>query len=181
MGCLKPVSQNYLICLTETENYLNDFPSLNKTMGVNDLEQLKQGLKNSFTNIRSDIDNIKTDTNSNNKKIQELLDQNKELQETIKTLQETITSLALNQNKDNLKSDMLTKIKRNRKEIIKARILELVQTERYSIPEIKDIVVDRDNYCSKASFYRYITELKHIIEEIKIGSKLIAAPIKLNR
>ena len=34
---------------------------------------------------------------------------------------------------------MLTKIKRNKKGIIKARILELVKTERYSIPEIKDI------------------------------------------
>ena len=62
---------------------------------------------------------------------------------------------------------MLTKIKRNKKGIIKARILELVKTERYSIPEIKDIVVDRDNYCSKATFYRYLIELKKIIEEIR--------------
>ena len=137
-----------------------------------DIDQLKQGLRNSFSNIKEDI-------TSNTTKIKELVDQNKELKDTINELKRTINDLTNNQSKDLLKEDMLTKIKRNRKEIVKAKILELVQTERYSIPEIKDIVVDRDNYCSKATFYRYISDIKNMIEEIKIGDKQIAVPIKL--
>ncbi|MBW2985077.1 hypothetical protein KY313_00275 [Candidatus Woesearchaeota archaeon] len=138
-----------------------------------DIDQLKQGLRNSFSNIKEDI-------TSNTTKIKELVDQNKELKDTINELKRTIKDITNNQSKDLLKEDMLTKIKRNRKEIVKAKILELVQTERYSIPEIKDIVVDRDNYCSKATFYRYISDIKNMIEEIKIGDKQIAVPIKIN-
>ena len=138
-----------------------------------DIDQLKQGLKNSFSNIKEDI-------TSNATKIQELINQNKELKDTINELEDTIKKLVNNQSKDLLKEDMLTKIKRNRKEIVKARILELIQTERYSIPEIKDIVVDRDNYCSKATFYRYISDIKNKIEGIKIGDKQIVVPIKIN-
>ena len=141
-------------------------------MGEN-IDQLKQGLKNSFNNIKEDI-------TSNSNKIQELINQNKELKDTINELKDTIKHLTNNQSKDLLKEDMLIKIKRNRKEIVKAKILELVQTERYSIPEIKDIVVDRDNYCSKATFYRYISNIKNMIEEIKIGNKQVAVPIKIS-
>ena len=137
-----------------------------------DIHQLKQELRNSFSNIKEDI-------TSNSYKIQKLVNQNKELKKTIDELKKIIKELTNNQTKDLLKEDMLTKIKRNRKEIVKAKILELVQTERYSIPEIKDIVVDRDNYCSKATFYRYISELKNRIEEIKIGDKQITVPIKI--
>ena len=137
-----------------------------------EINQLKQGLRDSFSNIKKDI-------NSNEQKIQEIIHQNKELKETIRRLDKTIKTLAKNQSKDLLKEDMLIKIKRNRKEIIKAKILELVKTERYSIPEIKEIVVDRDNYCSKASFYRYTSDLKNLIEEIKIGNRQVAVPIKI--
>ena len=138
-----------------------------------DIDQLKQGLKNSFSNIKEDI-------TSNATKIQELINQNKELKDTINELKDTIKHPTNNQSKDLLKEDMLIKIKRNRKEIVKARILELIHTERYSIPEIKDIVVDRDTYCSKATFYRYIHDLKGMIEEILIGDRQIVVPIKLN-
>ena len=160
-----------MLCLNETENYLNQTVFILTTM-VEDIYQLKKGLKNSFSNIKEDI-------TSNATKIQELINQNKELKNTINELKNTIKNVVNNQSKDLLKEDMLTKIKRNRKEIVKAKILELVQTERYSIPEIKDIVVDRDNYCSKATFYRYISDLKNIIEEINIGNKQVTVPIKL--
>ena len=136
------------------------------------INQLKEGLRNSFSNIKEDI-TLNTD------KIREIVSDNKELKKTIKELKETVNKLINNQSNDILKEDMLTKIKRNRKEIIKARILELVQTERYSIPEIKEIVVDRDNYCSKATFYRYISDLKKRIEEISIGNKQVVVPINM--
>ena len=138
-----------------------------------DINQLKQGLKNSF-------DKIKEDITSNTEKIQELVNQNRELKGEIYELKDTIKKLNITHNKDLLKEDMLSRIKRNRKGLVKAKIIELVQVERYSIPEIKEIVVDRDNYCSKATFYRYVNELRNNMEEIKIGNKQIVVPIKIS-
>ena len=51
-----------------------------------ELDQLKQGLKTSFSNIKEDI-------TSNAVKIQELINQNKELENTIYKLKETIKQL----------------------------------------------------------------------------------------
>jgi predicted transcriptional regulator len=139
---------------------------------MNEIDKLKEGLRNSFGSIKEDI-------TSNTNNIQELMKNDRELKKKIQELKETIENLANNQSKDLLKEDMMTKIKRNRKEIVKAKILELVHTERYSIPEIKEILVDRDNYCSKATFYRYISNLKSMIENIQIGDKQVTVPIKI--
>lgn len=135
-------------------------------MGVKDISGIKGSLKNSFRNIKKDMDELRSQIDSNNKQIEEL--------------KEMISPLIQNPPKreDRLKQDMMSKVKRNRKGIIKARILELVETERYSTPEIKDMIVNRDRYCSKATFYRYINELKNSIEEVKIGSRTVVVPIK---
>lgn len=61
---------------------------------------------------------------------------------------------------DPLKAEVINKFKRNKKRIIKKKILETIKSETLSIPEIKEIIVDQYKYCSKASFYRYIEELK---------------------
>ena len=100
-----------------------------------------------------------------------------ELKQIIINLKQEIIASKNQPQKNKLKTEMLNKIKRNKKTIIKNKILELIETERYSIPEIKEIIVNRDDYCSKATFYRYIKELNNI-EEIKIGTKTIAVPIK---
>jgi hypothetical protein len=62
--------------------------------------------------------------------------------------------------KDPLQAEVITKFKRNKRRLIKNKILETVKQKELSIPEIKEIVVDQYKYCSKASFYRYIEELK---------------------
>jgi hypothetical protein len=63
-------------------------------------------------------------------------------------------------NYDPLKAEVITKFKRNKKLILKNKILETIKSHILSIPELKDIIVDQYRYCSKASFYRYIEELK---------------------
>ena len=58
-----------------------------------------------------------------------------------------------------LETELLKKIKKNRKQILKEKILEIVETKHLTSSEIKDIIVDQARYCSKASFYRYLEEL----------------------
>jgi hypothetical protein len=60
----------------------------------------------------------------------------------------------------NFRNDFMKKFERRKKEFIKQKILELAETKHYTIPEIKEIVVDKEGYCSKASFYRYIEKLR---------------------
>ena len=59
-----------------------------------------------------------------------------------------------------LEAEMLNKFKRNKKRLIKNKIIDTIRSKILSIPEIKEIIVDQHKYCSKASFYRYIEELK---------------------
>ena len=74
-----------------------------------------------------------------------------------------------------LQKEVLTTLNRNKKGIIKQKILELIEEQRHSIPEIKDIIVDQQSYCSKASFYRYIDEIKtkQSFREVEVNDKLI--------
>ena len=58
-------------------------------------------------------------------------------------------------------SRMIKKLERNKKDIIKQRIIEMVTQAPMLLPELKEILVDEKQYCSKASFYRYIEDLLH--------------------
>jgi len=52
------------------------------------------------------------------------------------------------------------KLKRNKKAIIKQKMLDIVSNKKITLPELKEEIVDYNNYCSKATFYRYYHELK---------------------
>ncbi len=48
----------------------------------------------------------------------------------------------------------------DKKTLIKAKILEAVDHAPIALPRLKELMVDQQRYCSKASFYRYFEELK---------------------
>ncbi len=56
--------------------------------------------------------------------------------------------------------DDIAKFNLTKKDIIKAKILEVVESQTVMLPRLKEIIVDNNKYCSKASFYRYFEELK---------------------
>jgi len=151
-------------------------------MGGQEISTIKEGLKNSFQNIKKDMETLQSQEIKNTQQINEIKDLLKSLIQEVQQLKNNplkiVSHNPLTNSTDKLKQEMLSKVKRNRKGIIKTKILELIETERYSIPEIKESIVDQDNYCSKATFYRYISELKNNIEEIKIGAKTIVVPLK---
>ena len=59
-----------------------------------------------------------------------------------------------------LQQDTLKEVTKNRKQIVKEKILSHTQHSRTSPLELKKIFVDRYKYCSKATFYRYLNELE---------------------
>ena len=81
--------------------------------------------------------------------------------EIIKQALEEFTS---NQKKDSLKSEFDRKFKKSKKQIIKQKILEVIKTKQTTLSDLKYHLVNQLEYCSKASFYRYIEEMKDILE-----------------
>jgi len=61
----------------------------------------------------------------------------------------------------------------DQKKIVKNKILEIIRNENKTSGEIKKEIVDKKKLCSKASYYRYLQELKktNVIETIKINQE----------
>jgi len=133
-------------------------------------EEFKQAIISSFQNIKQDIKKLTENNRVNKELIQKLEQNNIDLRIKIRKLINQVDDLS---NKDPLKKEIINKLNRNKKELIKSKILELVDLERHSIPEIKEILVDKEKYCSKATFYRYVDDMRGLINEVSIGSKIL--------
>jgi hypothetical protein len=116
------------------------------------LDELKHNLKVSFSRMKEDI-------RSSRQQIDDLIKLNKALQEQMAAVQAELKGIK-EQRPKGLKTELMRGLARNQKALIKQRMVGLAGEGRYSIPELKDIIVDDKNYCSKASFYRYLDELK---------------------
>ena len=116
-----------------------------------EIADLKHNLKVSFSRMKEDIVH-------NQEKIDKLIEINEKLQEQIKGLEEKIGKLE--SKPAPLKSELMRSFKRNKKQIIKQRILALIKEREIPLPELKEIIVDEKGYCSKATFYRYVEEMK---------------------
>ena len=104
-------------------------------------------LAEAFEKIKKDNEKIKEE-------IKNLKEENKALSSEINSLKKVPTKQPVFQ------KDLIKKINRHRKDIVKQKILDVIKTRHVSLIELKEIVVDREQYCSKASFYRYVEDLK---------------------
>jgi hypothetical protein len=82
-------------------------------------------------------------------------------------IKQALTEFTQETEKSPLKSEFDRKFNRNKKQIIKQKILETAKTTP-KVADLKYYIVNQLKYCSKASFYRYIEEMKDTIE-IKEG------------
>lgn len=66
----------------------------------------------------------------------------------------------LEQKRQLIKEKVMKKITRNSKEYIKSIILSYIKKyEKVSALQLKEIIVDEQNFCSKSSFYRILDEI----------------------
>jgi len=92
----------------------------------------------------------------------------------------------LEQKKMSIKEKIMKRLTRNSKEYVKSVILSYIKKyERISALQLKEIVVDEQNFCSKSSFYRLLEEIgelddigivkqgkeKHYISKAKVFAK----------
>jgi len=130
-----------------------------------ELDELKHNLRVSFSRMKEDIQANKQQAEGTKAYVEGMKEQIENLVKTNRLLLEQMGLLkdeirALKERPKGLKTELMRSLARNQKTLIKQRILEMVGQGRFSIPELKERIVDDRNYCSKASFYRYIEELK---------------------
>ena len=71
----------------------------------------------------------------------------------------------LEQKKMSIKEKIMRKLTRNSKEYVKSVILSYIRKyEKVSALQLKEIVVDEQNFCSKSSFYRLLEEIEDLDE-----------------
>ena len=69
----------------------------------------------------------------------------------------------LEQKKISIKEKIMKRLTRNSKEYVKSVILSYIKKyERISAIQLKEIVVDEQNFCSKSSFYRLLEEIEQL-------------------
>jgi hypothetical protein len=134
------------------------------------LEELRHNLTVSFSRMKEDI-------HYNREQVDMLIDLNKRLQEQLSQVVEELGTL---KKSPGLETELARTYKKNKKGMIKQRILRLAAEGRYSVAELKDLVVDERKYCSKATFYRYINSMKkhQRIEIIEINGMERVVPAK---
>lgn len=80
----------------------------------------------------------------------------------------------LEQKKLSIKEKIIKRLTKNSKEYVKSVILSYIKKyERISALQLKEIVVDEQNFCSKSSFYRLLEEIEELddIGVIKHGKE----------
>ncbi len=140
-------------------------------------------LMESFSRIKEDIMSLKSELDMLRKENKKILEENLEFKKKLSTstekniVQEDISKIITEAvkkmqlpKKENTNS-FFKKINKKRKSFITNRIQLLGEQKNLSLSDVKDIVVDQEGLCSKATFYRYIEKLKNrqIIDFIKIN------------
>ena len=96
----------------------------------------------------------------------------KEMQTDISYIEKRLEKLE--QKKLSLKEKIVKRLTRNSKEYIKSVITSYIKKyEKISALQLKEIVVDEQNFCSKSSFYRLLEEIEELddIGVIKQGKE----------
>ncbi|MEK6983116.1 MAG: hypothetical protein AABX33_00955 [Nanoarchaeota archaeon] len=71
----------------------------------------------------------------------------------------------LEQKKVSIKEKIMKRLTRNSKEYVKGMILSYIKKYgKISATQLKDMVVDEQNFCSKSSFYRLLEEVEELDE-----------------
>ena len=154
-----------------------------------DLDTLKDNLKSSFLRIRNDMQDLKSQLEKLSEKNLQLKQRVSELETDSRLREENqedklsivsppetkgSQSVRRNQSPQEIKGsqrlrqneklkpfekEFLKQLHKNKKQVIQNYILNALQEKSMSPWDLKELIVDKSKYCSKASFYRYLKEL----------------------
>ena len=128
--------------------------------------------------IAISFSNVKKDMGYHMQFIEELREENLILRQKIESmkiesidpemLREMVKKIAGDRKESKSQSHEITiKIDKHSRNAIKDEMLLLVEKRQVTLSDLKEIIVDINRYCSKATFYRYYDELRldNLLEE----------------
>ena len=125
-------------------------------------------IKDAFTKIKEDMIRLNQEIYELKVEQKRLVEENVLLQSNTTTnsnnsfdpnvisaiVQETLKNV--NSKKHNTTSPLVKRFNKKRKSFTLSRIVNLASQKNLSVSDIKDVVVDTEGLCSKATFYRYL-------------------------
>ena len=125
-------------------------------------------LQDSFSRVRADIEKLNNEILLLKKEQKDLIEENFELKKQVNNngfdkevitqiIKETLKNI---QTKNKTNDTFIKKFNKKRRVITLNRIQALASDNKLSLSEIKEIIVENENLCSKATFYRYVDKLK---------------------
>ena len=116
-----------------------------------------------LSDIRNELNSLK---NQFNEILPSLLETNKQILGRLEAMEISL------QKRDPLREHVIKKFPKRRKQVVLNKILELVARKESTLTELKAVMVDELNYCSRASFYRYVDYLKKLnrVEIVSINN-----------
>lgn len=114
--------------------------------------------------------NKSEESTSLREKITELEQKIDQLEEEIKEIKNKPTQKEPNTTFNNaLKEEIIDSMNKNKRIVIKSKIKDIIRQNKHSTNELKKLIVEKLKYCSRATFYRYMSEMKRS-EEIQIAT-----------
>jgi regulator of replication initiation timing len=126
----------------------------------------KNALLDSFAKIKEDIQKLNTELYDLKIEQKRLLEENHELKKKTNSsldkdlLREIVQEALKSAGAGKHSSPINPQINKKRKGLLKNRIYLLADQKSLSLSEIKEIVVDEEGLCSKATFYRYVERMR---------------------
>ena len=125
-------------------------------------------IQDSFSRVKADIEKLNNEILLLKKEQKDLMQENFELKKQVNNngfdkelvteiVKETLKNV---QPKNKANNTLLKKFNKKRRVITLNRIQALASDNKLTISEIKEIIVENENLCSKATFYRYVEKLK---------------------
>ena len=105
-----------------------------------------------ISELRKELDNLK---NQVVEYLPRLLEQNNQILRRMEVLERAVIKQS-----DPIKEQLLSRFKKGRRDIVKDRILALSREKEPSLGQLRDIIVLEQRLCSRATFYRYLSELQ---------------------
>ena len=142
---------------------------------MGEIDQLKEQLHQSFSKIKKEMAQKDVEIARLRTEL-DIVQQNIIPKKEMKRLVFDAVNYALNKKEETpLKNELLKRFERNKKEIIKHKMLEIIShNQNIDTAELKEEML-KNRYCSKASFYRYLTELQETgrIDFMEINRKSV--------
>jgi regulator of replication initiation timing len=146
----------------------------------------RNALVESFARIKEDIARLNSELYDLKLEHKKVLEENLKLKQVIvsdntpskEIIGQIVAETLKKVGKEKSPDAFIAKLNKKRKIIIQNRI-HMLAGQNLPLPEIKDIIVEQEGLCSKATFYRYVEKLKKkgMIDIVKINDSEVAVKV----